>query len=286
MLTAFLSDLHISPMHPLNLHHSMALIESLQADRLVLVGDTIDLWDYPAAMQPPPAREICKSLLPFKGQFTRFRQVVLLRGNHDSGLHQNHLPEDLHKNIIVGGQLKLQTQDGLIVAEHGHKLSAFNATHKTPYPVGYFLTRLLSDSGVSLKDVLRTSLDDILRWAMGTRTLTEACIDAVISETGQSSCVMPDGTTLNSEQIKRIFRKSRIDRQSIRHELFTDSAHLARALRPTLPSGAMLIFGHTHRAGRGEGWANLGHALDARPFITKETQRPKSGKFRRPPPPQ
>jgi predicted phosphodiesterase len=84
MLTAIVSDLHLGSRLRIDLLRDPAVLERLLdglrgVDRLVLLGDTLELRDRPVA----DVLEVSRPVLGAVGEVMRGGQVVLVPGNHD-----------------------------------------------------------------------------------------------------------------------------------------------------------------------------------------------------------
>ncbi|MFB2937839.1 AbfB domain-containing protein [Aerosakkonemataceae cyanobacterium BLCC-F154] len=128
---------------------------------LVLLGDVVDFWTYPADEQPPSFDAIMAANPNIFGSNGKLSQVLTalngnvtyVRGNHDMSLTQGDWDKIQNPN---GYKIKLCPDDvyfsrrgGKCIAfTHGHICTMFNAPYKTsqiaPLPLGHFITRAIA----------------------------------------------------------------------------------------------------------------------------------------------
>ena len=171
-----LSDIHIGTNAPTvwyqkSLHESYLVsvldwvksnAESIQ--ELILLGDVVDFWTYPAEEVPPSFDAIMAANPNIFGPNGKFSQVSTalngkvsyVRGNHDMSLTQADLDKIQNPN---GYKIKLCPDDiyyplgngnKRIACTHGHIYAMFNAPYNNssspiaPLPLGHFVTRAVA----------------------------------------------------------------------------------------------------------------------------------------------
>ena len=238
-----LSDVHLGTDHPTAWYqrdaHQASLVhlldwvagEAEHVAELVLLGDIVDFWTYPADEVPPTFAEIAAThpaVLGPSGALARVLDalggsVTYVPGNHDMGItadevatvasaggHRVRLVEDVPYHPLGIG-------DPRIALAHGHHHTLFNAPHTAnpwaPLPVGYFVTRAVATSWGRRLDPGRTAADlagqgapngidlrslGAVAAGLGAGSLTAALIDFVCGATGvglSEPITMPDGST-------------------------------------------------------------------------------------------
>ena len=136
--------------------------ESIQ--ELILLGDVIDFWTYPAEEQPPSFDAIIAANPNIFGSNGKLSQVLTalkgkvtyVRGNHDMSITQADLNKIQNPN---GYKIKLCPDDiyyplgnanRRIACTHGHIYALFNAPYNNssspiaPLPVGHFVSRAVA----------------------------------------------------------------------------------------------------------------------------------------------
>lgn len=168
-----LSDLHIGDDSPTVWYQSgvhnpylqgicdWILANHASIREVVLLGDVVDFWTYPADRQPPSlARIVAKQPAIFgpAGMFGKVLDalggaVTYMPGNHDIGVQPNEVAA-----IVSAGGHPMKFADGVyyplgagdhrIALAHGHAYTMFNAPDPlspwAPLPVGHFVTRMIS----------------------------------------------------------------------------------------------------------------------------------------------
>jgi UDP-2,3-diacylglucosamine pyrophosphatase LpxH len=130
-----------------------------EISELVLLGDIVDLWTYPAEDIPPSFDEIMRANPAIFGPSGSLSQVLTalkgnvtyVRGNHDMTITQ----ADLDKIDNPNYKIKLCPDDIYIplgsktLFTHGHIFTMFNAPYTNnnpiaPLPLGHFVTRAIA----------------------------------------------------------------------------------------------------------------------------------------------
>lgn len=238
-----LSDVHLGTdnrtawyqreVHEASLVHLLDWVVD-QADavaELVLLGDIVDLWTYPADEVPPTFAEIVAThpnVLGPTGALARALdaldgRVTYVPGNHDMGITAREVatiasPGGHHVRMVEDVPYHpLGRQDPRLALAHGHHHTLFNAPHLAnpwaPLPVGYFVTRAVSSSWARRLDPGQTVADlagqgapngldlrslGAVAAGLGAASITAALIDFVCGATGvglTEPVVMPDGST-------------------------------------------------------------------------------------------
>ncbi len=205
--------------------------EAVAVAELVLLGDIVDLWTYPAEEEPPTFADVVAThpaVLGPTGALARALdaldgQVTYVPGNHDMGItadevasiasprgHRVRLVEDVPYH-------PLGPADRRIALAHGHHHTMFNAPHATnpwaPLPLGYFVTRAVAtgwarrlEPGQTVADlpgqgapngIDRRSLGAVAS-GLGAGSIAAALVDFVSGATGvglDEPIAMPDGST-------------------------------------------------------------------------------------------
>lgn len=133
-------------------------------DRLVLLGDLVDFWTYPAEQKPPTFDDIVKAnptILARGGAIAKVLEVLEGRVSYMAGNHDMMVTEADLAQISATGKYKIQFWDygfaepdgpdgeeSGIMFSHGHYFTLFNAPDPTtkwaPMPVGHFVTRMVA----------------------------------------------------------------------------------------------------------------------------------------------
>lgn len=174
MVIAVLSDIHIGTNGPTSWYQKdyhepylKAIFDEIingkkwaeEISELVLLGDIVDLWTYPAEGIPPSFDEIMRANPAIFGPSGSLSQVLTalkgnvtyVRGNHDMTITQ----ADLDKIDNQNYKIKLCSDDIYIpqgsktLFTHGHIFTMFNAPYTNnnpiaPLPVGHFVTRAIA----------------------------------------------------------------------------------------------------------------------------------------------
>ena len=196
---------------------------------LVLLGDIVDFWTYPADVQPPSFAEIAAchpAIFGIDGGLARVLdaldgQVSYIPGNHDQGVTR----EEVASIASPGGHhvTLVETVPYIplprLAMAHGHHDTLFNAPTTSgpfaPLPLGYFVTRAVATrwslgldegqtvaelagqgapNGIDLKSLVGVAS------GVGARSVAATVIDFVAGATAMSpvtEIVMPDGSTAN-----------------------------------------------------------------------------------------
>jgi UDP-2,3-diacylglucosamine pyrophosphatase LpxH len=132
-----------------------------QIQDLVILGDWLDFWMYPAEEQPPTVQDILAAhpgvFHPSdSGDFISCMDsiqgnIIYVNGNHDMTTDiialQKHFSSLSKKSKTLQYEPKTYS-NGPIVAEHGHYFTYFNAPDNhtaneyKPLPLGFYMTRL------------------------------------------------------------------------------------------------------------------------------------------------
>lgn len=246
-----ISDVHLGTDGPTvwyqrHLHepYLLRLLEwvATQADHiaeLVLLGDIVDLWTYPADEVPPTFADIVAchpAVLGPDGAIARVLdaldgRVSYLAGNHDMGITADDVallasPGGHHVVLREGGEsgrAPYVPVEG-IGFTHGHEHTLFNAPDDVapwaPLPLGYFVTRAVATGAARLLEPGQTvaelanqgspngiDLQSLVGIAggLGARSVGAAVIDLVCAATGfglDDQIAMPDGSTVTMREAR------------------------------------------------------------------------------------
>lgn len=232
-----LSDVHLGIDHPCTWYqrrlHEPYLTQILRwtidhaADvrELVLLGDIVDLWTYPADVVPPTFADIVAAhpaILGPDGLLAEALEaldgaVSYVPGNHDMGVSQADL--DLigraGRSPRLVEDLPYQPVAGVALA-HGHHATLFNAPTTgrpwSPLPLGYFVTRIVATRwardlapGQTVADLAGQGAPNGIDLAglgsvvagVGAASIAAGLVDLVAGTTGvdvDAPITMPDGT--------------------------------------------------------------------------------------------
>jgi hypothetical protein len=116
MRTALISDLHLGSLGGVDIagheHVRARLLDAVSgADRVVLLGDTLELRELPVA----PLLELARPLFEGLGEVTAGRRLVLVPGNHDHGLVEPWLAHMrlAGEELSAVGEWPVRADDGL-----------------------------------------------------------------------------------------------------------------------------------------------------------------------------
>lgn len=205
---------------------------------LVLLGDIVDLWTYPADERPPTFADIVANhpaVLGADGALARVLdaldgRVTYVPGNHDMGVDE----EDLAAITSPGGHrialgpdgpyFPLGPDDTTIALAHGHHHTLFNAPAPqspwAPLPLGYFVTRAVATSwsrrlepGATVADLAGQGAPNgidlgslgAVAGGISARSIGAAVLDFVLGATGVApteEVTMPDGTVVTFAQVR------------------------------------------------------------------------------------
>lgn len=236
-----LSDVHLGTLDPTVWYqphlHEPYLVHLLdwvveQADHireLVLLGDIVDFWTYPADVRPPSFADIAAchpAVFGLDGALARALdaldgQVTYVPGNHDQGITADEVASIRSRSghhVELIEDVPYLPVPGLAMA-HGHHDTLFNAPTTTgpfaPLPLGYFVTRAVATrwtqgldegqtvaalagqgapNGIDLRSLIGVAS------GVGARSVAATVLDFVASATAMSpltDIVMPDGSTAN-----------------------------------------------------------------------------------------
>ncbi|WP_426573400.1 metallophosphoesterase [Aquihabitans sp. McL0605] len=233
------SDIHLGTLAPTVWYqphlHEPYLVHLLrwvvdQADHiqeLVLLGDIVDFWTYPADVRPPGFAEIAAchpAIFGLDGHLAAVLdaldgRVAYVPGNHDQGITADEVASIRSRgghHVRLVEEVPYSPAPGLALA-HGHHDTLFNAPTTTgpwaPLPLGYFVTRAVATrwsqglgegktvaelagqgapNGIDLK-----SLAGVVS-GVGARSVAATLIDFIAGATAMTPLdpiVLPDGST-------------------------------------------------------------------------------------------
>ncbi|MGN6692682.1 MAG: hypothetical protein ACTHN0_00765, partial [Aquihabitans sp.] len=236
-----LSDVHLGTLDPTVWYqphlHEPYLVHLLdwvvdQAEHireLVLLGDIVDFWTYPADVRPPTFADIAAchpAVFGLDGALARVLdaldgQVTYVPGNHDQGISEEEVASIRSRSghhVRLIEEVPYLPVPGLAMA-HGHHDTLFNAPATSgpfaPLPLGYFVTRAVATrwaqglaegqtvaelagqgapNGIDLRSLIGVAS------GVGARSVGATVLDFVASATAMSpltDIVMPDGSTAN-----------------------------------------------------------------------------------------
>ncbi|HWJ96711.1 MAG TPA: metallophosphoesterase [Acidimicrobiales bacterium] len=234
-----LSDIHLGTLEPTvwyqpHLHEPYLLhlldwvVDQAEHIReLVLLGDIVDFWTYPADVRPPAFAEIAAchpAVFDLDGALARALdaldgQVTYVPGNHDQGITADEVASIRSRaghHVRLVEAVPYLPVPGLAMA-HGHHDTLFNAPTTTgpfaPLPLGYFVTRAVATrwaqglgdgqtvaelagqgapNGIDLRSLAGVAS------GVGARSVSATVLDFVASATAMNpltGIVMPDGST-------------------------------------------------------------------------------------------
>lgn len=236
-----LSDIHIGDDSPTVWYQSsvhnpyLAAITAWVVDNadsireVVLLGDVVDFWTYPADRRPPAFGDIVAAQPAIFGAAGFFGQmldaldgaVTLVPGNHDMTV----TAADAASVVSAGGHAlryadsvyyPLGPGDQRLALAHGNAYTMFNAPDPqspwAPTPVGHFITRMIasqwardlkpgqtvaglsgqgSPNGLDVGAIIEGAINS------GSFGITKLLLDSVAAQTGTASTqtfLMPDGS--------------------------------------------------------------------------------------------
>jgi UDP-2,3-diacylglucosamine pyrophosphatase LpxH len=233
-----LSDVHLGTLDPTVWYqphlHEPYLVHLLdwvvgQADHileLVLLGDIVDFWTYPADVRPPAFADIAAchpAVFGLDGALARVLdaldgQVTYVPGNHDQGISADEVASIRSRaghHVRLVEEVPYLPVPGLALA-HGHHDTLFNAPTTSgpfaPLPLGYFVTRAVATrwaqglaegqtvadlagqgapNGIDLRSLIGVAS------GVGARSVAATLLDFVASATAMSpltDIVLPDGS--------------------------------------------------------------------------------------------
>ena len=234
-----LSDVHLGTLAPTVWYqphlHEPYLVHLLdwvvdQAEHireLVLLGDIVDFWTYPADVRPPTFADIAAchpAVFGLDGALARVLdaldgQVTYIPGNHDQGVTADEVASIRSRSghqVRLVEEVPYQPVPGLAMA-HGHHDTLFNAPAASgpfaPLPLGYFVTRAVAtrwtqglDDGQTVAELAGQGapngidLRSLIGAAsgVGARSVAATVLDFVAAATAMSpltDIVLPDGST-------------------------------------------------------------------------------------------
>lgn len=196
---------------------------------LVLLGDIVDFWTYPADVRPPSFAEIAAchpAIFGLDGRLAAVLdaldgEVTYVPGNHDQGITAEEVASIRSRSghhVRLIEDVPYLPVPGLAMA-HGHHDTLFNAPAASgpyaPLPLGYFVTRAVAtrwtqglDEGQTVAELAGQGapngidLRSLIGAAsgVGARSVAATVLDFVASATAMSpvtEIVMPDGSTAN-----------------------------------------------------------------------------------------
>lgn len=211
--------------------------QSAAIRELVLLGDIVDLWTYPADALPPTFADIVAAhpgLLGPDGLVAACLDaldgaVTYVPGNHDLGLTADEVAlvrSRSGRHVRLVDDVPYAPAPGVLV-EHGHHHTMFNApvAHGpwAPLPLGYFVTRAVASQwardlrpGETVADLpgqgAPNGLDlgalGAVASGIGSVSIAAALIDIVSGSTGlglDAPIRMPDGSTATLRQAREVY---------------------------------------------------------------------------------
>lgn len=236
-----ISDVHLGTLHPTvwyqpHLHEpylthllDWVVREAEHIRELILLGDIVDFWTYPADVRPPTFAEIAAchpAIFGIDGRLAAVLdaldgQVTYIPGNHDQGITADEVASIRSRGgyrVRLVEEVPYVPVPGLAMA-HGHHDTLFNAPATSgpyaPLPLGYFVTRAVATrwaqglaegqtvadlagqgapNGIDLKSLVGVAS------GVGARSVAVTVLDFVAGATAMSpitDIVMPDGSTAN-----------------------------------------------------------------------------------------
>ncbi|MEZ5204289.1 MAG: metallophosphoesterase [Acidimicrobiales bacterium] len=202
---------------------------------LVLLGDVVDLWTYPASMVPPTFADIVAAhpdVLGPDGSIAACLDaldgaVTYIPGNHDMGVTAEEAA------MVHSGRSgrALRFAEGVyrptddVLLEHGHHHTLFNAPSElspwAPLPLGYFVTRAVATAwtrdlgpGQTVADLAGQGAPNGLdlgalgavAGGIGAASIAAGLIDIVSGTTKvtlDEPILMPDGSTATLREARR-----------------------------------------------------------------------------------
>ena len=234
-----ISDVHLGTLDPTvwyqpHLHEpylvhllDWVVREAEHIRELVLLGDIVDFWTYPADVKPPTFADIAAchpTIFGLDGKLAEALDaldgaVTYVPGNHDQGITAAEVASIRSRtghHVRLVEEVPYVPVPGLAMA-HGHHDTLFNAPARSgpfaPLPLGYFVTRAVATrwtqglaegqtvaelagqgapNGIDLRSLVGVAS------GVGARSVAATVIDFVASATAMSplhDIVMPDGAT-------------------------------------------------------------------------------------------
>jgi UDP-2,3-diacylglucosamine pyrophosphatase LpxH len=208
-----------------------------QVREVVLLGDIVDLWTYPAVEAPPTFADIVACHPEILGPDGALAQVLdaldgavsYVPGNHDLGVTAADVgliaSRSGHRVRLVDHVPYFPLGDDRRIAlAHGHHFTLFNAPHlhndRAPTPVGYYVTRAVATSWARRLEEGRTVADlpgqgapngldlgslGAVALGISARSITASVVDFVAGATGvalDEAITMPDGGTTTLADVR------------------------------------------------------------------------------------
>lgn len=207
---------------------------------LILLGDVVDLWTYPADEVPPTFADIVAARPEVLGPDGLLAAcldaldgaVTYVPGNHDLALTAEEVALVRSRgghHLRLVDDVPYQPAPGVLV-EHGHHHTMFNAPAEhgpwAPLPLGYFVTRAVSTMWARRLEPGRTVADlpdqgapngldlgalGAVASGIGSVSIAAALIDIVSGSTkvGLDEPIrMPDGSTATLRQAREVYADS------------------------------------------------------------------------------
>lgn len=293
MKNIFLSDIHIGTDAVTNLYRtatdqanlkrilSYVQNNSSQIKDLVILGDWIDLWMYPASIVPPTVQQIMEANPQIftrqsdgSGDFVSCLDSIqgtihYVNGNHDITVTSKEINDYFKQSSVTGKQVhctfkSYASDSNHIYGEHGHWYSAVCKPYKNEsLPFGYYITRagmqiLISTQKSPAKFILKAQkslppidvigIQELISY--NGLTFAQAMLTNQANQMGSTleemSFVMPDGSTINGKDVADKFPDLSInDLDFLRTDV---GGSLDESAKENLRRGhhKIQIFGHTH----------------------------------------
>lgn len=290
MKNIFLSDIHIgddsvtnlyrTAVDQANLKHILSYVQtnSTQIKDLVVLGDWLDLWMYPASVVPPTFIQIIDANPQIftrqsdnSGDFVSCLDSIqgtihYINGNHDITVTSDEINDYFQIASISKKQIicSKSYNRGNIHGEHGHKYSMVCKPYENePLPLGYFITRagmqilvntkkptkqarLYAQKSLPPIDVL--GIQELISY--NNLTFAQAMLTSQANQMNMSLneliFTMPDGSTINASDVADKFPMLSVNdneflRTDVGGSLDITATHLLMH-----SDYKMIIFGHTH----------------------------------------
>jgi predicted phosphodiesterase len=305
MKTIFLSDIHIgtdsvtnlyrTATDQINLKRILSYIQknSSQVKDLVILGDWVDLWMYPASVVPPTVEQImeanpqiftCQS--DGSGDFVSCLDSIqgtihYVSGNHDITVTSDEINNYFKLSSKTGKQVlcspkKYISGVGRIYGEHGHWYSMVCKPYKNEsLPLGYYITRagmqimvstqkstkiprLILKAQKSLPSIDVIGIQELISY--NGLTFSQAMLTNQANQMGLALedmiFTMSDSSTINAKEVADKFPDLSInDVEFLRTDV---GGSLDESAKKLSAEHKFVIFGHTHIKQMNSRYANIG----------------------------
>jgi UDP-2,3-diacylglucosamine pyrophosphatase LpxH len=145
--------------------------ETRDANKVMIVGDLVDTWVCPSALNPPSFDDVLgakhnKDVISALNSIADAGKLMYIPGNHDMLIDQKTLHRHIQNlEMAAGATGHVKFYGDLLVAEHGHEYCLFDAVdswsrHQGRLPMGIFISQLAAEGTYEKND--KTNYREIL----------------------------------------------------------------------------------------------------------------------------